>query len=158
MFDEAQRRMEIDVDRLRAENAQLTARLRAAAQLGIAELGADGPEDAESVVGRLVSRIHQLKSELERYKSELSRLLDILGSVDHDHAVRKMGIENEKLKAELAQCQQREARLRDLLQRSTAELVHDIEMAGDCGHEVGICCCSTKWLLRDAQQALKEAS
>ena len=52
----------------------LQARLRATAQLGIAEIGAEGPEDAESVVGRMVARIQQLQAQLATAKGEVVRL------------------------------------------------------------------------------------
>jgi hypothetical protein len=89
-YDTAGMRCSGEIQKLQDENAQLKYRLRETAQLGIAEIGADGPENAESVVGRLVSRIHQLK-------------------------------------AELAQCQQREARLRGLLDRALTVLSLDAQ-------------------------------
>lgn len=47
------------------EIERLKSRLRTTAQLGIAEIGAAGPESAESVVGRLVARIQTLKANIE---------------------------------------------------------------------------------------------
>lgn len=71
------------VRKLEAENAQLKARLRTVAQLGIAEIGADGPEDSESVVGRLVAKIAQLKAELDHFRGILTWIIEQYESADH---------------------------------------------------------------------------
>jgi hypothetical protein len=64
------------------EIEQLKGRLRIAAQLGIAAVGEDGPEDAESVVGRMVARIEQHATELTCWRETAKAV----GAVD-DHAL-----------------------------------------------------------------------
>lgn len=62
--------------RAQAAVQQLQDRLRATAQLLIAEIGAAGPENAESVAGRAVATIQRQAEEIARLKDILQYVAD----------------------------------------------------------------------------------
>ena len=55
---------------MRQTNAELHYRLRHVAQILVAEVGADGPMDAEAVAERAVAVILALRDEVERLRME----------------------------------------------------------------------------------------
>ena len=131
-YDAAGMRCSGEIQALQAENAQL--------KLLLDEVRRER-DDKDHNCQVMRDEVAQLKEELAQCRHERDGACNVVAGANH--LLLKAGV--------------REARLRDLLHRCTVELANDIEMAGGCEHEVGICCCETKWLLHDAKLALEEA-